>query len=217
MAGLLRTWNPSIGLILHTMDTPIQSESLRVPARLPPLGPPISEGMHVPRGYRRQHPPARKPGAACSPAERTSGDARSLAGWRDCGDPRPRRGADHRPPLGRGHPSPALRSRKQTEIRSAASIRQPRRAASGMTIIRTAEASGYVNFAGTGYRGGVSMPASPSRSARWVAPCNSPPPARWCVSTPPAATPPSSTVPPPHLKGRPRKPKDPAQVPEYEC
>jgi hypothetical protein len=43
-----------------------------------------------------------------------------------------------------------FRPSKQAEIRPAASIRKPRLATSGMTVIRTADASGYVNFAGTG-------------------------------------------------------------------
>ena len=47
-----------------------------------------------------------------------------------------------------------FRPGKQPEIRPAASIRKPRLATSGMTVIRTADASGYVNFAGTGYRAG---------------------------------------------------------------
>ena len=39
-------------------------------------------------------------------------------------------------------------------IRPGPSVRRPRAATSGMTVTRTADASGYVSFAGTGYRAG---------------------------------------------------------------
>ena len=51
------------------------------------------------------------------------------------------------------HPQ-RFRPGRQPELRPAASIRKPRLATSGMTVIRMADASGYVNFAGTGYRAG---------------------------------------------------------------
>jgi Integrase core domain len=47
-----------------------------------------------------------------------------------------------------------LRPGKTAEIRPAASMRKPQLATSGMTVTRTADASGYVSFAGTGYRAG---------------------------------------------------------------
>ena len=47
-----------------------------------------------------------------------------------------------------------FRAVAQAAIRPGPSVRKPRQATSGMAVTRTADASGYVSFAGTGYRVG---------------------------------------------------------------